>query len=577
MKKHLRMLAGLMLTVIITITSIVPVSAANITTTATGYTSAADVKYQYHTSKNYISNWGARGELATFLSPNAEKFYTGNYTYDVLSDKQGGSSQSTAPSSALYKALQSMMKSEHSHQTSYGETRDQYKYTDCLLNDVAHISSFYSGKELNGAWDSAATWNREHTWPNSKGLGGNDENDIMMLRPTWVQENSSRGNTAYGESNGYYNPNSEANGEYDLRGDCARIVLYTYVRWGNTSYMWGKSGVIESMTVLLKWMEEDPVDTWEMGRNDAVESITGTRNVFVDYPEYAWLLFGEEIPSDMTTPSGIAKSGDNGGSGNGGNSGSDTPSNPNTPSNPTCEHKNTRLGHEKAATCTTEGYTGDLECQDCGTVVKAGSKIPATGHVHTEIRGAKEATCAKDGYTGDTYCKDCGTKVKSGTTIAKGAHNTELQGVKEPTCTEDGYDGDVVCKTCGTKVQTGQVIEAPGKHTLGEWVVVKEATEDTDGTKERSCSKCDYKETETIPATGAGEEPDSETQQPESEPESGNQVPGENNTQTGKPGDDASENKEQVDPVVVATVVAIPCVCAVGGVLTVVFKKKGIK
>ena len=559
MKKHLRMLAGLMLTVIITITSIVPVSAANITTTATGYTSAADVKYQYHTSKNYISNWGARGELATFLSPNAEKFYTGSYTYDVLSDKQGGSSQSNAYTSALYKALQNMMKAEHSHQTSYGETRDQYKYTDCLLNDTAHISSFYSGKQLNGAWDSAATWNREHTWPNSKGLGGNDENDIMMLRPTWVQENSSRGNTAYGESTGYYDP-GEA-----VRGDCARIVLYVYVRWGNTSYMWGKSGVMENMDVLLRWMEEDPVDTWEMGRNDAVESITGTRNVFVDYPEYAWLLFGEEIPNDMTTPSGIAKAGDNSGSGNGGNSGSDTPTNPPTPG---CAHTNTRLGHEKAATCTKEGYTGDLECQDCGTVVKAGSKIPATGHVHTEIRGAKEATCAKDGYTGDTYCKDCGTKVKSGTTIAKGAHNTELQGVKEPTCTEDGYDGDIVCKTCGTTVQKGQVIEAPGKHTLGEWVVVKEATATEDGSKERSCSKCDYKETETIPATGAGEEPGST--EPESKPgESENQ-----NTQTGKPGNDAADKNDSVDPIVVAVAVAIPCVCAVGGVSAVVLKKK---
>jgi hypothetical protein len=50
-------------------------------------------------------------------------------------------------------------------------------------------------------------------------------------------------------------------------------------------------------------MEQDPVDTWEMGRNDAVQSITGTRNVFVDYPEYAWLLFGEECPKDLVTPS----------------------------------------------------------------------------------------------------------------------------------------------------------------------------------------------------------------------------------------------------------------------------------
>ena len=67
-----------------------------------------------------------------------------------------------------------------------------------------------------------------------------------MLRPTATSENSSRSNTAYGESGSYYDPNDESSGTYNLRGDCARIVLYVYVRWGNTSYMWGTSGVMES-------------------------------------------------------------------------------------------------------------------------------------------------------------------------------------------------------------------------------------------------------------------------------------------------------------------------------------------
>jgi len=50
-------------------------------------------------------------------------------------------------------------------------------------------------------------------------------------------------------------------------------------------------------------MIADPVDTWEMGRNDSVESINGARNVFVDYPELAFELFEQEIPEDMVTPS----------------------------------------------------------------------------------------------------------------------------------------------------------------------------------------------------------------------------------------------------------------------------------
>ena len=277
------------------------VYAAEIKTTATGYDSADDVVYK--TAGGYTVNWGARGEDCVFLSNRAASFYTGNYTYATLSKNKGGSSQSNAPSSALYSALKNMMIAKHKTQTSYGATRDMYKYTDCVSNNYSQISSFYSGITLSGTWDSGKTWNREHTWPNSKGLGGNDENDIMMLRPTSVKENSSRGNTAYGQSGSYYDPGES------VRGDCARIVLYMYVRWQShqtTNYMWGTSGVMENLNVLLKWMEEDPVDTWEMGRNDSVQSITGTRNVFVDYPEYAWLLFGKAIPENMSTPSGIA-------------------------------------------------------------------------------------------------------------------------------------------------------------------------------------------------------------------------------------------------------------------------------
>ena len=266
--------------------------------------SAATVNYVY--SGKYIYNWGTRGTLATFLSPNAEDFYEDNgVTYDELASYSGSSSISSVPSSALYKKLQTLMKNAQTHETSYGETRYQYCYTDCENSGSPKtISSFYSGAAIGPKWDGGDTWNREHVWPNSKGdASGNGENDIMMLRPTAVSENSSRGNKAFGKSSGYFNPNSK-NSKYDLRGDVARICLYVYVRWGNTGKMWGSSGVIESKAVLLEWMEADPVDTWELGRNDSVEAITGTRNVFVDYPELAFLLFGADIPADYDSPSG---------------------------------------------------------------------------------------------------------------------------------------------------------------------------------------------------------------------------------------------------------------------------------
>lgn len=264
---------------------------------------AETVDYVY--SGSYVYNWGTREVVATFLSPMAEAWYDKNNTdYEELAALSGGNGTSGVASSALYGELQDLMVSNHKNVTSYNETKNLFCYTDCQ-NSGGKISSFYSGKAIGPTWDGG--WNREHTWPNSKGEG-NGENDIMMLRPTSTSENSGRGNKAYGESSGYYNPNSESGGKHDLRGDVARIMLYQHVRWSQ-SKLWGSAGVMESLTVLLKWVTEDPVDTWELGRNDAVQSITGTRNVFVDYPELIFVLFGAEIPEDYQSPSGKGSEG----------------------------------------------------------------------------------------------------------------------------------------------------------------------------------------------------------------------------------------------------------------------------
>ena len=154
-----------------------------------------------------------------------------------------------------------------------------------------------------------------------------------------------------------------------VKGDVARILLYVYVRWEEPNLFMNdpsaKPGpgdekndgikVIESLDTLLEWCELDPVDTWEMKRNDEVQNIQGNRNVFIDYPEYSWLLFGQEVPNDMTTPSGEAKNG--------------------TPT--VCKHTNTKNEHLDAI-CTTAGYDRTV-CNDCGVTVKE-TTLSALGH-----------------------------------------------------------------------------------------------------------------------------------------------------------------------------------------------------
>ena len=141
-------------------------------------------------------------------------------------------------------------------------------------------------------------------------------------------------------------------------------------------------------------------------------------------------------------------------------------------------HTETETVNAKAATCTEDGYTGDVVCKVCGKVITKGEVIPATGH-DTEIVGAKEPTCTEDGYTGDEVCKTCGVTVKKGEVIPALGHKIKLVGAKEPTCTEDGYTGDEVCTICGEIVKKGEVIKATGHDT--EIVGAKEPTCTEDG------------------------------------------------------------------------------------------------
>ena len=81
-------------------------------------------------------------------------------------------------------------------------------------------------------------------------------------------------------------------------------------------------------------------------------------------------------------------------------------------------------------------------------------------HAHTEVRNGKEATCTEEGYTGDVYCTDCGQLVARGEVIPALGHKIELRNAKEATCTEAGYTGDEVCTRCGEVVKEGQVLPA---------------------------------------------------------------------------------------------------------------------
>lgn len=356
------------------------------------------------TSYSTYSNSGERDVVCTSLDgTNADYYYTGLYTYDKLSEQSG---------SSLLSSLRTLMRSTHKDISSYDDCRELAVRTDCENNDGRVLLLYTSYSATKSQWNG---WNREHVWPQSLG-GGNTSGggaDLHHIRPSDASVNSTRGNHKYGEvTNGSAKyGNNPANGYLggylgggyfepldNVKGDVARICLYVYVRWGSN---WGADSITEvfqSVDVLLEWCELDPVDTWEMGRNEVVESIQGNRNVFIDYPELAWTLFDREAPSDMQTPSGEAM-----------NSGSSS----------SCPHENTEVRGATSPTYTSQGYTGDTHCADCGKLLSRGETIPVKvcAHNSTEVRGARPATTTATGYTGDTYCLTCGKLISRGKTI----------------------------------------------------------------------------------------------------------------------------------------------------------------
>lgn len=85
---------------------------------------------------------------------------------------------------------------------------------------------------------------------------------------------------------------------------------------------------------------------------------------------------------------------------------------PSDPSNPEqrCKHTGTEVRNQKAATCTTAGYTGDTYCKTCNKKLSTGKSIAAKGHSTTTK--TRKATASKDGKI-TTTCTRCGTTTKT--------------------------------------------------------------------------------------------------------------------------------------------------------------------
>lgn len=196
----------------------------------------------------------------------------------------------------LRQALQNIIaNSEEIRTQTYADIIDILKIADQNPANSNQVWLLYTEEsraklDFQTTSNSVGKWNREHTFPRSRGgFFSIQEDDIAdginvywetnadslrhgnsdahALRATDGPENSARGNLHYGE---YVGPAGTLG---SFKGDVARSVLYMDVRYNGLQVLNGFSdtlGQLGDLATLLNWHRNDLPDDFEMNRNNVV-------------------------------------------------------------------------------------------------------------------------------------------------------------------------------------------------------------------------------------------------------------------------------------------------------------------
>jgi endonuclease I len=250
---------------------------------------------------------------------------------DQWSEPAGFYDSVTGTGATLKSQLTARMSLGHI-QRNYGDFRYSAANFAKDPNNPSNILLVYNRASVPATWDSGATWNREHVWPQSLQPGSVSNSstgnlgDHHALRAANPSINGSRGNKpfgldgtagGYGSLGTYYFP-----GDAD-KGDIARSLFYSDTRWGPTLGLSLTDSVpsgnqMGDLSSLVAWHYIDPPDTFERRRNHVIFSqvenpsfYTNNRNAYIDRPEYVWSVYVDQANDSLLfvdTPSGDGSS-----------------------------------------------------------------------------------------------------------------------------------------------------------------------------------------------------------------------------------------------------------------------------
>ena len=335
-------------------------------------TSEANIR-SYYSSLNNLSTSERQGtnllkNLKTILK-NGQKYYSydsGNAIWQIyeIADRDWSKSPASSTTYGTYNSSTNKITGYTYGTSSSNSKNNPYIHALYINRDVTNQTT---------AWDDhqQTQWgiNREHVWPKAEGFedeaAGGARGDPMHLMAGNGYANNIHSNYYYGyvkTSDSYTDCGSKySNQSGNLRGtsktlnsgtvfepqdcdkgDIARAIFYMVARynylsgsdsdginsnnpnlaltqslsdWASSGYSstTSKQGKMGIMTDLLAWHHADPVDEYEIHRNNLLyTNFTNNRNPFIDFPEWADFIWGSvnyngsTYVSNDTTPTGYA-------------------------------------------------------------------------------------------------------------------------------------------------------------------------------------------------------------------------------------------------------------------------------
>lgn len=349
-------------------------------------TSAANIR-SYYSSLNSLGTAQRQGNnllknLKTILK-NGQKYYSydsGNTIWQIyeIADRDWAKSPASSTTYGTYNSSTNKITGYTYGTSSSSSKNNPYIHALYINRDITNQTTAWDNHEQD-QWGI----NREHVWPKAEGFetkgAGGARGDPMHLMAGNGYANNIHSNYYYGyvkTSSSYTDCGSKySNQSGNLRGtsktldtgtvfepqdcdkgDIARAIFYMVARynylsgsdsdgidsnnpnltltqnisdWASSGYSSttsnpGKMGIL---TDLLNWHHQDPVDEYEIHRNNLLyTNYTNNRNPFIDFPEWVDFIWGTAVyngtnyqsysstPTGYATPTSDTINGYNGGS-----------------------------------------------------------------------------------------------------------------------------------------------------------------------------------------------------------------------------------------------------------------------